>query len=165
MPDLFVPETKQKTKPRTTFKERMREGFHYTSPSWALFENIGADFHDFELANYINFLDKVESLENLLEGLRLLSPFTDDALEVAEKMNEKGFTKFKKALPGVRRKSRDLFGEQLPLFPELEPPKMLCKYSSLLIPKRFITAVLASEKFDACLGVALIRIMELEKGF
>ena len=152
-----------KTKRRTTFEEREEEGFGCWSVSRDLFgDDPGSDIHDFQSDSYKYFLDNVKSLTDLVEGLRQLSPFADDALAVAEKMNEKDFTKFKQALSGERRALSDSHEEQLPLFLKLEPltlaPKMPRKYFALLIPKQFIIAELAAEKFNVCLGVALIQI-------
>lgn len=152
------------TKRRTTFEEREAEGFGQWSVSQDLFGNdSGSDIHDFQLDGYKYFLDNVKSLTDLVEGLRQLSPFADDALAVAEKMSEKDFRKFKRALPGERRALPGLYEEQLSLYSKLEPPKMPRKYFAILVPKQFIISGFVAEEFEICLGVALIQIMKYKR--
>ena len=121
--------------------------------------------YDFDMSDYTCFIDRVKSRKDLVEGLRQLSPFADDALEMAEKMDEIDFKKFKRALPRERRAFAELIeGEQLFLFPRMKGPKMPRKFFTLLIPKRFIQAALLAEKGETTLGVALMRlgIFEIE---
>src|SRR3989344_5948621 len=152
------------TKQRTTFEEREAEGFGQWSVSRDLFgDDAWSDIHDFQSDSYKYFLDNVKSFTDLVEGLRQLSQFADDALAVAEKMSEKDFRKFKRALPGERRALSDSYEEQLQLYQKLEPPKIPRKYFALLIPKQFITAGFVADKFEVCLGAALIQIMKYER--
>ncbi len=113
-----------------------------------LFGDIGADFHDFEIENYIYFLDNVSSLEDLGRGLKELSPFADDALSVAEKMTEKDFKLFKLKLKSERTQQY-----------ESSVPN---KFINLLIPSRFLQASFIAKSFNVCLGVMLIRIAQTE---
>jgi hypothetical protein len=133
---------------RMTLEERWRkelEDCERWVPSSNLFGDTGSDIRDFEIYNWLYFLDNVNSLEDLLEGLYQLSPLADDALEVAEQMSKQDFRKFKKALAKERE------GEN-----RTEPRK----YQPLLIPKRFTLGALVAEKFEVSLGMAVIQLME-----
>lgn len=105
---------------------------------------------DFEISNYTHFIDNVPSLEKLIEGLALLSPFVDDALDIAESMQESDFCTFKLALPRERKAAT---GEGSSCMPE--------SFVQLLLPDRFLGALLLGGS-GASLGVALIRMMEVE---
>ncbi len=119
----------------------------YDWPSRELFGNRGCDINDFELFNYTYFLDNVKSLEDLLKGLEELSPFADDALEVAELMTERDFCDFKLALVHERKREESYM-----------PERFFC----LLIPDRIFAAQPIAEMFKVPLGAALIRIVEIE---
>lgn len=112
-----------------------------------LFSNKWCDLSEFESFNYTYFLDNAGSLQDLLKGLEELSPFADDALEVARSMTEQDFCDFKLALVHERKHGESRMPE---------------RFSCLLIPDRFIAGQLVAEKFDVPLGAALIRIMEME---
>lgn len=116
--------------------------------SWKFFktsEIYGLD----EMSQYISFVDNVSSLEDLREGLGELSPFADDALAVAQSMTESDFCNFKLALPFERRGD----GSKTP------------RYSgAILLPERFVPAVLLAEQAGAPLGATLIRLLETELG-
>ncbi len=129
----------------TTLREKLDNEWELSSE---LFGDVGGDIHDFESYNYVYFLDNVKSLNDLIEGLRQLSPLADDALKVAESMSDKNFHKFKKSLPEERCGERSVM------------PK---KYDALLVPKRFITVLPIAEKFLVSLGTALIRMIEFEE--
>ncbi|MBI2033958.1 MAG: hypothetical protein HYT13_02575 [Candidatus Liptonbacteria bacterium] len=128
-------------KTRFTLDERLDEIFEWVL-SCELFGE-GLDVDDFQEDNYTYFLDHVTSKEELVRGLRELSPLLDDALDVAEQMDDKAFTEFKLAL----KRERD---------------DMPSRYLVLLIPKRFLEAMLIAKEFKVCLGVCMIRIMEDE---
>ena len=110
------------------------------------------DIHAFEICNYNNLLDNAKSLQDIIDGLRELSPLADDALEVVESMNDNDFYNFKLAL-AYERRSAELDDES----------KMPRRYNPLLIPERFLSAGYLTKEFDVTLGVALIRIMEEEE--
>ncbi len=115
---------------------------------WKLFgtsEIYGLD----EMSQYVSFLDKVSSLEDLVRGLTELSPFADDALVVVKSMGESDFCTFKLALPSEHR------GDERKL-PE--------RFGNILLPDRFIQAIILSEKAGAPLGATLVRILEGELG-
>lgn len=111
------------------------------------------DMYCFTLWHYTHFLDTVKSLDDLLRGLFQLSPFVDDAFKVAESMSDADFVEFKLALVQERKCARGE-GES----------KMPQKYSSLLLPDRFLVAIFLSNQACVSLGPALIRHMETELG-
>ena len=112
------------------------------------FGNGGCEIIDFEPEDYVYFLDNVKNLENMIEGFRCLSPLADDALKVAESMGKSEFNKFKKLLSYERHKE--------------ETRTLSKKYLPLVIPKRFFDAYVLSEEYQVSLGIALIRLAELE---
>ena len=113
-----------------------------------LFGYFGADIYDFEIYNYNYFLDNARSLDHLLDGLRQLSPFADDALALAEHMGDLDFCDFKLALAYERH-----HGDS----------KMPDRYLPLVIPKWFIPGVLLAEACLVPLGAALVRLIEFEE--
>ena len=112
-----------------------------------LFGDVGCDINDFELFNYVYFLDNVKSLRDLLKGLEELSPLADDALEVAKLMTEQDFWNFKRTLVYERKQKES---------------RMLQKFFHLLIPDRFLAGQQIAKKARVPLGAVLIRIMEWE---
>lgn len=150
MPDI---ESKDHVERRVTIKERwervLEEGKGWgLSPD--LFGEVGPgqiDIYAFRADHWVFFLNNVNSLENLLEGLRQLSPLVDDALEVAEQMGDRDFRKFKKALVKERRGEKAMPG----------------KYDALLIPEGFLLGALVADKFEVPLGAALIRLRRLQE--
>lgn len=111
------------------------------------------DMYCFTLWHYTHFLDEVKSIADLIEGLFQLSPFADDALEVALGMSESDFIEFKLELVQGRKAARE-GGESV----------MLERYYALLLPNRFPMAIVLADKARVSLGVALIRLMETELG-
>ncbi len=103
--------------------------------------------YEFEMSDYVYFLDHSESRAELLKGLTELSPFADEALEVAHSMSESDFSDFKLALPSERRG---------------EGGTMPQKYVSLLLPTRFFPALLLARKLATTLGTTLVRLCEVE---
>ena len=112
-----------------------------------LFGDAGCDINDFQIDNYTYFLDNVKSCEDLIRGLRQLSPLADDALLVAEDMSEREFHKFKHVLAKERR------GEYS------NAPK---KFRVIMMPSLFTPAILLADKFQVPLGTALIKLIERE---
>lgn len=133
-----------------TLQERIGAELDKWQVSDRLFGDPGCDIHDFEMGNYLYFLDNVKSLADLIEGLFVLSPLADDALEVAEQMNESDFYDFKIALAHERGICQR--GEMDSIFP--------ARYMPLLIPKQFVWGNFLADKFEVPLGTALIRIIE-----
>ncbi len=134
---------------RWTLEERFNQEKDWKiSPR--LFGDCGADINDFELHNYNYLLDHARSVQDIVNGLRELSPLVDDALEVAEKMREADFYEFKLALAYERGHI------------DYEVSKIPDRYFPLVIPKRFFNAVHLADKYLAPLGAMLIRIMETE---
>lgn len=133
-----------------------------SSSNWALstklFGEVGVDIWDFELSNYVYFLDHVPSVQDLREGLWQLSPLADDALAVAEKMEESDFALFKQALLAERLSSPQSSTSLQPHF--WHDLKIPSRFHSLLIPDKFISGFLMTSQFAVPLGTALIRIME-----
>ena len=127
---------------REKLEEKLSEGWQL---SQELFGDPGCDIHDFMLENYTYFINHVDSVEKLREGLRQLSPITDDALKVAESMSEQDFAYFKENLPAYR-----------------EGTKTDKKYGTLLIPNRILAVGLLglSERYGAPDGAVLVRLME-----
>ncbi len=109
-----------------------------------LFGDAGCDINDFQIDNYTYFLDNVASCEDLVRGLRQLSPLADDALLIAGGMSEREFRRFKRALAKERR------GEYS------NAPK---KFRVIIMPERFTPAILLADKFQVPLGTALIKLM------
>ncbi len=123
-----------------------------------LFPNWIGD-HDFELSDYVGFLDRVNSREDLLRGLRQLDPFVDDALASAESMTDEEFPIFKNALAIERQIKSQLETEESI---EQTPGKcvksiMPDKFYSLLLPIRFIQGKLIADQFATSLEVAMGR--------
>jgi hypothetical protein len=108
-------------------------------------------FVDFETENYTYFLDNVLSREDLIEGLALLSPFADDALDIAKVMSSRDFAVFKLALPKERRAA---LGEIQSAMPQ--------KFFNLLVPDEFMFPSMRSKEFGVSLGVMLWRSMEIK---
>jgi hypothetical protein len=135
-----------------------------------LFPNWIGD-HDFELSDYIEFLDKVSSREDLLRGLRQLDPFVDDALASAEAMTDEEFPVFKAALV-VERRIKFYLGDpdqlelDLPieLSPEQQMPESIMpeKFYPILLPTRFMQGQMTAKRCDTSLEVAMGRIYEFE---
>lgn len=134
------------SKPRMTLQKRIGEW----ELSYRLFGNIGYNIYDFEMGNYVYFLDNVKSLADLIEGFIQLSPLANDALEVAEQMNENDFYDFKIDLAHERSICQRY--EMDSIFP--------ARYIPLLIPEQFVLGSLLADKFIVPLGTALIRIIE-----
>ena len=122
------------------------------APDPSSFGMGSGDIDDLEISHYVYFLDNVKSLSDLREGLHQLSPLADDALEVAENMDEGDFYEFKLALAYERRVQEE-GGES----------KMPAKYFFLLLPALFLRAVPIAEKFRAGMGSACIRILDLQE--
>ena len=107
---------------------------------------------EFEMVDYIWFLDHVSSPADLIEGLEELSPFADDALDIAISMTELDFITFKLVLAIERRVAESGEGES----------KMSKLYHNLLLPNRFIEALSLAEKARTSMGLALYRMIEVE---
>lgn len=138
---------------KKTFRERVTEGLSRWQLTGLFGSDLGTEVYDFEEFQYIHFLNHVSSREDLLRGFQELSPFADDALEVAERMTEEDFYEFKLAL--ARERGLSARKEDVSNFP--------AKYATLLIPRHFIKGTFASKKFEVSLGCALVRMFELEK--
>ncbi len=136
---------KKKNPALSKLRAKLRKTYFW--PSKELFGDVGADINDFQLFNYTYFLDNVRSLQDLLKGLEELSPFADDALDVARSMTERDFCDFKLALAHERWQGESRMPE---------------RFFHLLIPDKFIAGQPIAEKFEAPLGAVLIRIMEIE---
>lgn len=107
---------------------------------------------EFEMVDYVWFLDHVASLLDLIEGLEQLSPFADDALDIAISMTEMDFISFKLALAIERRVAESGEGES-------KMPKL---YHNLLLPNLFVEAFPLSEKARVSLGLAIFRMIEAQ---
>lgn len=105
------------------------------------------DINDFEETHYNYFLDHVSSWEDLIAGLEALSPLADDALTVAKKMGYPGFKEFR----AIIRDRNKMESE----------PEIADKFRVILLPSKFLTATIIAEKYQVCLGAALVRLMEL----
>ena len=115
--------------------------------------NIYPGFIDFEMIDYVKFLDDVQSLEDLIAGLAELSPFADDALDVAESMTVHDFAVFKLALIHERRVSSALYdGES----------KMPHRFVDIVLPSQIFRASYVAQESRVSLGVALIRLLEVK---
>lgn len=128
--------------------EEEGENWSLRTLSKELFGNTGCDIYDFLIENYTYFLDNVTCCEDLVEGLKQLSPFADDALLIAQGMSKQKFNKFKHTLIKERR------GE------ESNASK---NFRIITMPKRFLPATLLADKFQVPLGTALIQLLETEK--
>ena len=119
-----------------------------------LFPNWIGD-HDFELSDYVDFLDGVGSREDLLRGLRQLDPFVDDALASAEAMTDEEFPVFKAALAVER---------QIKPMPEqrMQESIMPSKFYPILLPTMFMSAKMIADDFETSLEIALRRMYELQ---
>jgi len=133
-------------KTRWTLSERLSSQGWTLSPN--LFGDAECDIHGFDIKNYKYLLNHVTSRDELVQGLRELSPLADDALAIAEEMTKRDFRVFKRAL--VRERDEEI---------ESGMPQ---KYQALLMPQQFIFATTLAEKYDATLGAVLIRSMEDE---
>lgn len=143
------------THKRRTIQEQFADGAEGWTLSGQLFGNTRyCDIHDFEEEDYIYFLDHVRSRDDLLTGLCELSPFADDALDIAERMNDQDFYRFKLALACERGRARREEGAGESVLPK--------KYGKVVLPTSFLKAHFLAEKFAVSLGVALIRMFELE---
>jgi len=122
---------------------------------------------DFEITDYNRFLDTVETLEDLIEGLAELSPFADDALDVAESMTANDFTIFKLALIHERKiafRLKDWNPNQLILIDipgeEIPESKMPSQFAPILLPIKFIDAHFIAKIAQTSLSVAMIHNLE-----
>ncbi len=97
--------------------------------------------------SYTYFLDNIRSLDELIQGLEELSPFADDALEIARSMTMQDFYDFKLALP-FERNGKDW--------------QMPDRFSSLVLPTRILKGMFLSQKAGAPLGTTLVRMLEVE---
>ena len=111
---------------------------------------VCTEFTDFELVDYCRFLDDVASLEDLILGLSELSPFADDALDVAEAMTPIDFSTFKLALIRERQIAKGLDAESI----------MPAKFFSLLLPGHMMMANQLAKLAAVSLSVAMIRNLE-----
>ncbi len=102
-----------------------------------------------DMSQYVRFLDSVTTREELVEGLRELSPFADDALAAAERMTPEEFSDFKMRL-SLERKGED---SEMPL-----------AFTPILLPDRFLPAISLAQKAAAPLGTTLVRLLEHELG-
>ena len=128
-----------------------KELFGPDNQSWPGNDGVGRPaLVDFEMENYVYFLDNVPSPERLVEGLALLSPFADDALDVAEAMTLQDFAAFKLALPHERRiAAGDVVSSRMPE-----------RFAPLLLPEQFPLPMMITEKAATSLGVTILRTME-----
>lgn len=121
---------------------------------WGLSQTVcppyGYDIYGFRESDYVSFLDTVRTLSDLCSGLRELSPFADDALAVAETMNEMEFIEFKLCLAHERRIARVGYGES----------KLLPRHSSLVVPRFFLQASPIAERFNVPIGATMVRLIE-----
>jgi hypothetical protein len=106
---------------------------------------------DFEMDHYVYFLDHVTTREELVKGLEELSPFADDALLIADWMNDQEFLEFSEILPLYRESVRS--GREDVSMPE--------KYDALLLPELLLHALRVAPEASVSLGVALIRLWEV----
>ena len=137
---------------KVKLKVRMSENGWHWKLSGRLFGDIGCDIGDFEIFNYTYLLDNSRTREDLIAGLREISPLADDALAIAEQMSDQNFCDFKLALIQERKIAwQEEDGGSV--MPEM--------YSTLLIPKLFICAFFIADKFQVPLGAALIRIINV----
>lgn len=110
------------------------------------------DILGFEMQQYIYFLDHVETVSDLVRGLEELSPFADDALEIAEWMSREEFEEFQKVVPAHHQAVRE--GN--------EPTEELSdRFTLILLPEQFFSALSIAESAAVSLGVALIRFWEV----
>ena len=142
-----MPDVDPKGKTRWTLEER-EELFAWQLSS-QLFGDTGWNMNDFDASNYVYFLDTVGSLEDLVEGLRELSPLADDALDIAEAMTPQDFFDFKLCLAHERGRGK------------IDGSKMTKRYRQLCIPKRFVKGCIMAQQFEVPLGAALQRMAEL----
>ena len=129
----------------------------------------GNELIDFELSDYTRFLDKVSSLRDLVEGLYELSPFADDALDMAESMNDLDFSVFKLALVNERKIAsflKDCDFKQMVLVnvtgEEIPASRMPPEFGVLLLPSRFIRGQMLAQQVETSLVLAMERIMGFE---
>ncbi len=141
-------------KTRYTFREReLSTGISrdWILPAGLFRPNIrGLELFDFREEDYAFFLDNVRLLADLIRGLRALSPFADDALDVAESMTESDFVDFKLAIAYERAQA------------EKQGSRMPEQFLSLTIPLQFLLASSVAEKYQVDLGVALLQTGEME---
>ncbi len=124
------------------------------NPGWGLSADLFGEemlVADFSPVRWVYFLDHIGSIRDLVRGLEELSPLADDALLVAQAMNEQEFAEFKLALARERRVATGEIGESN--FPS--------KYLLLLYPALFMPASMLAQQFHVCLGASLIRMVEL----
>jgi len=141
-------------KKRWTISERLEidQAGEDRGTLWILSERLFGgmtEINDFEASHYNYFLDHVSSLNELITGLQELSPLADNALSIAENMNEREFQRFKSALKKERNRE---FTSALPK-----------KFGPLLLPNNFISATMLAEKYEVALGVALIQLAEIKQ--
>ncbi len=139
---------------KTTLAERLDVDVDYSDweLSEALFGDAGGNFYDFEAFNYTYFIDHVRTQEELIHGLGELSPMADDALDLSMGLTEQEFRDFKIALAHERRVAHEDGDSTFPR-----------QYDELLLPQRFIEALIIVEKFEMPLGAALIRLLQHEE--
>ena len=106
-------------------------------------------FDDMDVYRY--FIDHVPTLAMLREGLHQLSPYADDALRRASRMSEAEFTEFMAAVVHERHIVALGHGDT----------KMKTEDGCLLLPNRFMDAILLANTAGCPLGAALIRLYEL----
>ncbi len=107
---------------------------------------------DFEIENYHYFLDKVSDIDDLIRGLSMISPFANDALDVAEGMTENDFIDFKLALSQERLASQGLAESRMPK-----------KFLPIVLPDEFMTPLMMDyKKFGVSFSIMLSRYMEVK---
>ena len=107
------------------------------------------DMWDFEPRHYVYFVDSSDSRKKLLRGLGSLTPFADDAFDVARRMTKDKFCEFRRLLSYERK--------TLPN----EKSHISSNYFPLIIPKRFIRATELSRIYGAPLGSVLIHLADV----
>jgi hypothetical protein len=105
---------------------------------------------EYEEEDYAVFLEKVRTLEDLRQGLQELSPFANDALAIAETMDEEEFIEFKIALAYERGIMMAGVGES----------KLTNRYLSLVLPTCLLKAAPLAREANVSIGVAMLRLVE-----
>ncbi|MEK7621698.1 MAG: hypothetical protein AAB415_00810 [Patescibacteria group bacterium] len=105
---------------------------------------------EYEEEDYAHFLSKVQTLEDLRQGLKELSPFADDALAVAETMDDADFVEFKLTLAHEKRMLVDHVGES----------RLPRRYLSLVLPTCLLKAGPVAQEFNVSIGVAMLRLVQ-----
>lgn len=112
-----------------------------------LFPTSDGLIHDFEVDDYVAFLNSVVSHSDLVEGLQNLSSLADDALIRAQEMTSEDFGRFKEAMA----RERDLSEAQ-----EESGSQMPEEWLPILMPERFLQAYLMAQSFNVPLGARLL---------